>query len=222
VTVVQRHKEEAADYRYFPDPDLVPVTVTHEQIEAVRSEMGELPAAQRARLQSQYGLSGYDAGVLAAKGRAVVAYFEAVAAALGDGKQAANRISDLVFPALSERKEEIGSFPVSAAAFADFLRATASVGQDPRRKAFAHVLEHGTNAAVAMAALGIKSAAEFDESALRAAVQAAVAANPKAVADFKKGRGQAKMAIVGHVMKHNKGAPNDVVRRLVDEELAKG
>src|SRR5205085_11710415 len=68
VTVVQRHKEEAADYRYFPDPDLVPVTVAREQIEKVRSETGELPAAQRARLQSQCGLSAYDAGVLAAKG----------------------------------------------------------------------------------------------------------------------------------------------------------
>src|SRR5262245_2886444 len=78
-TEVQRHKEEAADYRYFPDPDLVPVVVSAGQIDAVRAEMGELPQQQRARLVSQYGLSAYDAQVLTAKGRGVVAYFEALA-----------------------------------------------------------------------------------------------------------------------------------------------
>jgi aspartyl-tRNA(Asn)/glutamyl-tRNA(Gln) amidotransferase subunit B len=219
-TVVQRHKEEAADYRYFPEPDLVPVEVSPEQVEEVRSEMGELPAAQRARLQSQYGLSAYDAGVLAAKGRRMVAYFEAVAAALGDGKQASNRLSDLVFPALSDRKEEIDAFPVSAAAFADFLKKTSSLAKQDRLDLFAHMLEHAVDADTAMAATGIKPATA-DEAALRAAAAAAVAANPKAVADFKKGKDQAKMAIVGQVMKANKGAPSDLVRRLVDEELGK-
>src|SRR5262249_17288651 len=117
VTVVQRHKEEAADYRYFPEPDLVPVVVSKELIEGVKSETGELPGAQRARLQMQYGLSAYDAQVLTAKGRPTVAYFEAVAKAVGDGKTAANRMSDLVYPALSERKLEIEAFPLSAVRF---------------------------------------------------------------------------------------------------------
>jgi aspartyl-tRNA(Asn)/glutamyl-tRNA(Gln) amidotransferase subunit B len=218
-TAVQRHKEEAADYRYFPDPDLVPVTVTAGQIEEVRAEMGELPSQQRQRLQSQYGLTAYDAGVLTAKGRAVVAYFEAVAAAVGDAKTAANRISDLVFPALAERGGEIAEFPVPAAAFAEFVKATAAVGQDPRRKAFAYLLEHGGDAAAAMAAVGIRT--DFDESALRAAVQAAIAANPKAVADYKAGKAQAANKIKGEVMRANKGAPNDVVQRLMEEELGR-
>src|SRR5438128_1543831 len=78
VTVVQRHKEEAADYRYFPEPDLVPVVVSKELIEQVKAETGELPGAQRSRLQTQYGLSAYDAQVLTAKGRRTVAYFEEV------------------------------------------------------------------------------------------------------------------------------------------------
>jgi aspartyl-tRNA(Asn)/glutamyl-tRNA(Gln) amidotransferase subunit B len=108
VTVVQRHKEEAADYRYFPEPDLVPVVVTDAQIAAERAAMGELPQEQRKRLAAQYGLSAYDAQVLTAKGRPTVAYFEQVAKALGDGKAAANRMSDLIYPALAERKEEIG------------------------------------------------------------------------------------------------------------------
>ena len=217
VTVVQRHKEEAADYRYFPEPDLVPVVVSRELIEQVKAETGELPGAARSRLQTQYGLSAYDAQVLTAKGRKTVAYFEEVARAVGDGKAAANRMSDLVYPALAERKEEIEAFPMSASQFADFLRGAPANSQD-RRDVFNAMLDGGLDLAAAKAKAGIK---EVDESALRAAAAAAVAANPKAVADFKKGKDAAKMSIVGAVMKANKGAPNDLVRRLVDEELAK-
>jgi aspartyl-tRNA(Asn)/glutamyl-tRNA(Gln) amidotransferase subunit B len=216
-TEVQRHKEEAADYRYFPDPDLVPVVVTAEQLAAVKADLGELPQAQRQRLQAQYGLTPYDADVLTAKGRRTVAYFEAVAADLGDGKAAANRLSDLVYPALTERHEEIDTFPIKPADFAAFLKAAPANSQD-RRDVFAAVLADGLTVEEAKKKVGIK---ELDEGALRAAAAAAVAANPKAVADFKKGKDAAKMSIVGAVMKANKGAPNDVVRRLVDEELAK-
>ena len=80
VTEVQRRKEEASDYRYFPEPDLVPIIVDAATVEQVRAGLGELPAAQKARLQTQYGLSAYDAGVLARQGRAFVAYFEEAAA----------------------------------------------------------------------------------------------------------------------------------------------
>ncbi|HEY2909412.1 MAG TPA: Asp-tRNA(Asn)/Glu-tRNA(Gln) amidotransferase subunit GatB [Gemmataceae bacterium] len=219
-TEIQRHKEEAADYRYFPDPDLVPVIVTAEQIAEVKAGMGELPQAQRSRLANQYGLSEYDAEVLTAKGRELVAYFEAVAKKLGDGKAAANRISDLIFPALADRKETIAEFPTAAESFADFIKKTAALSKQDRIALLAHMLEHGCDAEAAMQATGIKPQA-FDESTLRAAVVAAIGANPKAVADFKKGKDAAKMAIVGAVMKGNKGAPNDVVRKLVDEELIK-
>ena len=215
-TEVQRHKEEAADYRYFPDPDLVPVIVTAEQIEAVRAEMGELPQQQRARLMSQYGLSEYDAEVLTAKGRATVAYFESVASILGDAKAASNRMSDLIFP----RGVAIEEFAVPAAAFAAFLLNTGPLSKQDRLDLMSHMLEHEVDLDAAMAATGIKPQT-FDESTLRAAVVAGIAANPKAVADFKKGKDAAKMSIVGAVMKGNKGAPNDVVRRLVDEELSK-
>jgi aspartyl-tRNA(Asn)/glutamyl-tRNA(Gln) amidotransferase subunit B len=217
VTVVQRHKEEAADYRYFPEPDLVPVVVSAAQIEAARAALGELPQAQRGRLASEYGLSAYDAQVLTAKGRATVAYFETVAKALGDGKVAANRMSDLIYPALTERKEEIGKFPIGAAKFADFIRRGPSNSQD-RRDVFGLMLGEGLDLEAASAKAGIKA---VDADALRAAAVAAIAANPKAVADFKKGKDAAKMAIVGAVMRANKGAPNELVRQLVDEELAK-
>ena len=221
VTVVQRHKEDEADYRYFPEPDLVPATVSAEEIDAVRAAMGELPAAQRARLQTQYALSAYDAGVLTAKGRKTVAYFEAVTAAVGDGKAASNRMSDLIYPALSDRHEEIEAFSMTPAAFAAFVKTTDKVPKQDRGDVFKHMLETGSDVAAAMAAKGVKSAADFDEGALRAAVVDAIGKNPKAVADFKGGKDAAKMSIVGAVMKANKGAPNDVVRRLVDEEIVK-
>ncbi|CAN5527982.1 Asp-tRNA(Asn)/Glu-tRNA(Gln) amidotransferase subunit GatB [soil metagenome] len=216
---VQRHKEEAADYRYFPEPDLVPVIVSEAQIQQVQSEMGELPSAQRLRLQTQYGLTMSDAEMFTAKGRKTVAYLEAVTAITKDGKAAANRISDLIFPALTERREEIEEFPMTPAAFAEFVSKTASVNKQDRTDTFKIVLEKGVSVEEAKTLAGIK---EMDESALRAAAVVAIAANPRAVADYKAGKDAAKMAIVGHVMKNNKGAANDVVRRLVDEELAKG
>ena len=218
-TVVQRRKEEAADYRYFPEPDLVPVIVDSKQLDALRAEMGELPQAQRARLETQFGLSRYDAEVLTAKGRSMVQYFETVAKATGDGKATANRLSDLVYPALTERNEELDAFPVQAEAFAEFLKGTASLPKMDRLAVFNLVVEKGLTLDSAKQEAGIK---EVDESTLRAAVIEAIGKNPKAVADYKAGKDAAKMSIVGAVMKGNKGVPNDVVRKLVDAELAKG
>jgi aspartyl-tRNA(Asn)/glutamyl-tRNA(Gln) amidotransferase subunit B len=222
VTLVQRRKEEAADYRYFPEPDLVPVVVSDAEIAGAKKAMGELPSEQRRRLQAApFALSAYDAGVLTAKGRKMVAYYEQVTAAVGDPKQVMNRLSDLVMGALNERKEEIDRFPVTAPKFADFLKATAKNNQQERRDVFKHMLEHGADAAAAKTALGVKDPTDFDEGALRQAVQAAIAANPQALDDFKKGKTAAANRIKGHVMKANKGAPNDVVQRLLDEELAR-
>jgi aspartyl-tRNA(Asn)/glutamyl-tRNA(Gln) amidotransferase subunit B len=219
VTVVQRHKEEAADYRYFPEPDLVPVTVSPGEVDVVRAAMGELPQAQRHRLEKEYALTPYDAQVLTAKGRKMVAYYETVAKGLGDGKAAANRMGDVLYSALAERGEEIEQFPIPAAGFVSYLKATAGISQQDRRDVFKKMLDDGTDATAAMLVLGIKSASDFDESKLRSAVATAIAANPKAVADFKGGKDAAKMSILGAVMKANKGAPNEVVRRLLDEEL---
>ena len=218
VTVVQRHKEDAADYRYFPEPDLVPVIVSEEQIQAVRDAMGELPAQQRARLLAQYGVTMYDAEVLVAKGRPMVAYFERVAARLEDGKSAANRLSDLVFPALTERREEIADFPLTADAFADFVAAAAALPKQTRLDVFKLMLDKNIDLTEAKKLAGV---VQIDETALRDVVKAAIAANPKAVADFQAGKDQAKMSILGAVMKANKGAPNDLVRKLLDEELTR-
>src|SRR5262249_19044293 len=111
-TEIQRRKEEASDYRYFPEPDLVPVTVNRETIEKTRAELGELPTAQLGRLQAQYQLSAYDAGVIARQGRALVAYFEQTAGLCSDAKETSNWITNEVLQSLNERKLALKDYPI--------------------------------------------------------------------------------------------------------------
>jgi aspartyl-tRNA(Asn)/glutamyl-tRNA(Gln) amidotransferase subunit B len=220
-TVVQRRKEEASDYRYFPEPDLVPVTVSPALLERVRAEMGELPAEQRARLGRQYGLGAYDVGVLTAQGRALVAYFEDVAARCGDAKAAVNWVSNKVLAALKERKQEIAEFPLDAARLAGLIAAQKASGLNKAtaEEVFERMLADGIDAAEAMERLGIRPA---DAGALADVVRRAVAGNPKAVADFKKGKKAAVQAIFGAVMRETRGTANpEAVRTLLDAELAK-
>jgi aspartyl-tRNA(Asn)/glutamyl-tRNA(Gln) amidotransferase subunit B len=222
VTRVQRRKEEASDYRYFPDPDLVPVEVDAAWLDRVRATLGELPAAQRARLQSQYGLSEYDAGVLTRQGRAFVAYFEEVAQASGDAKAAANWVSNEVLAALNDRKQAIADFPLTADRLAGLIREAKATGLNKQRarEVYAHMLDHGADAAAAITALGFKAVA--DEGQIGELVRKGIAANPQAVADYKKGKVKAADRIKGFVMKETKGLANtELVQRLLEEELAK-
>jgi aspartyl-tRNA(Asn)/glutamyl-tRNA(Gln) amidotransferase subunit B len=110
---------------------------------------------------------------------------------------------------------------VTAARFADFLKQTNKINQQDRRDVFKHMLEHGVDPTAAKKALNIPDPDAFDEGTLRQAVKDAIAANPQALDDYKKGKTAAANRIKGHVMKSNKGAPNDVVQRLLEEELAK-
>ncbi len=100
-TDIQRRKEEASDYRYFPEPDLVPIIVDQATIDKAKADLGELPAAQLTRLQAQYGLSEYDANVIARQGRAFVAYFEQTAGLCGDAKETCNWITNEVLQSLN-------------------------------------------------------------------------------------------------------------------------
>lgn len=220
VTKVQRRKEEASDYRYFPDPDLMPVSVDDAWLERVRAEMGELPAAQRQRLPGQYGLSLYDASVLAGQGRALVAYFEQTAAECGDAKAASNWISNQVLATLNERKQTIRDFPISAGALAGLIAQVKAKGLNNQcsRDVYAKMLETGMSSEQAVADLGIK---EISESDLREIIRKGIADNPKAVADYRKGNARAIDRIKGAVMKETKGmARMDLVERILQEELA--
>jgi aspartyl-tRNA(Asn)/glutamyl-tRNA(Gln) amidotransferase subunit B len=221
VTRVQRRKEEASDYRYFPDPDLVPVVVDAAWLDRVRSEMGEVPSAARARLQRDYGLTPYDAGVLTSQGRAVTAYFEAVTKAGGDAKAASNWVTNKVLATLKEQKADIGSFAISADALAGLIEQQKAIGLNKQmaEEVYARMLETGTGAKEAVASLGIKAVAADD---LVEIIRRAVAANPKAVADFKKGKAAAAQAIKGAVMRETKGtAKPDLVQQILMDELQK-
>ncbi len=222
VTEVQRRKEEAADYRYFPEPDLVPVTVDDATVEKIRDTLGELPAQQRARLQTQHGLTAYDAGVLTSQGRAFVAFFEEVARHCGDPKEACNWMTNQLLQLLNDRKLTIQTCPLSAAALADLIKEVKNTGLNKQRarEVFVEMLASGTSAKQAIAKLGFQVVA--DESQLLEIVRRAIAANPKAVADFRKGKTKAADAIKGAVMRETKGLANmEVVQQLVMAELQK-
>jgi aspartyl-tRNA(Asn)/glutamyl-tRNA(Gln) amidotransferase subunit B len=222
VTVVQRRKEEAADYRYFPEPDLVPVVVDDAWRERVCGGLGELPAAQRQRLQQQYGLSAYDAGVLAQQGRAFVAYFEEAAQQGGDAKAACNWMTNEVLQTLNERKMTIRDFPLPAVGLAELLQEVVTTGLNKQRarEVYAEMLAANSTAKAAIAKLGFQVVA--DAGQLREIVRKAIAANAKAVADFKKGKTKAADAIKGAVMRETKGmAKTEMVQQLLLEELGK-
>jgi aspartyl-tRNA(Asn)/glutamyl-tRNA(Gln) amidotransferase subunit B len=222
LTVVQRRKEEAADYRYFPEPDLVPVVVTEAQLDQIRAGLGELPAVQRVRLQQQYGLSAYDAGVLTRQGRAFVAYFEQAAAVCGDAKAASNWVTNEVLKTLNERKILLADFALSARALGELIGEVQATGLNMQRsrEVYAEMLASGASAKEAIAKLGFKVVA--DAGQLRELVRKAIAANPKAVADFKKGKVKAADAIKGAVMRETRGmARTELVQQILLEELQK-
>jgi aspartyl-tRNA(Asn)/glutamyl-tRNA(Gln) amidotransferase subunit B len=212
-TRIQRRKEEASDYRYFPDPDLLPVVFDDAWLQRVGAEVGELPAAQRQRLVAQYALSLYDADVLARQGRAGVAYFEAVAAAAGDAKAACNWITNKVLATGQP-------FAVPAANLAALIQAQKAMGLTKQisEAAYDLMLAESLGAAAAIDRLGVRA---VDADQLRAMVRRAIAANAKAVEDFRKGKVAALGRIKGAVMKEAKGAAKpEAVDQMLAEELA--
>jgi aspartyl-tRNA(Asn)/glutamyl-tRNA(Gln) amidotransferase subunit B len=220
-TVVQRRKEEASDYRYFPEPDLVPVEVDGAWLDRVKADMGELPSEQRRRLQTQFGLSQYDANVLTSQGRATVGYFEAVANGCGDGKTAANWVTNQVLASLNERKQTIDEFPLRPSALVELLHLMKSKGLNHQRArdTYLKMLETGSSAEKAIADLGLREVSDDD---LRAIIRKGLADNPKAVADFRKGNAKALDRIKGVAMKETKGmAKPDIVQKIIEEELSK-
>jgi aspartyl-tRNA(Asn)/glutamyl-tRNA(Gln) amidotransferase subunit B len=220
VTEIQRRKEEASDYRYFPDPDLVPATVTAERLEQVRGELGELPAVQMSRLQTQYQLSAYDAGVLVHQGRAFVGYFEEAARVSGDAKEACNWTTNELLQTLKERKLGVGDSPLPASALGALIAEIRAAGLNKQRarEVYAEMFATGADAKEVIRRKGFE--AIKDAGQLLEIVRRAIAANPKAVADYKKGKIKAADAIKGAVMRETKGmAKMEQVQELLKKEL---
>jgi len=202
VTRAQRHKEESSDYRYFPEPDLVPVTVDEARLAGIRATMGPRPAALRLRLAETWGISAYDADVLVNQGSELVAWYEELAGLAGDGKVASNWMQQDVLRTLNERGGTIAEFPVRPAAVADIIGRIAKGDFDTSRgrEIFAEVLASGRGVADVVASMGI---AAVSEEELVALCRDLLAANPKIVADVQGGKEQAAAGLIGQARKKN-------------------
>ena len=227
VTVAQRTKEEAADYRYFPDPDLVPVTLSEGAIEALRAELGEFPADRRVRIGEVWGLNDYDAGVVIERGADFANYFEEVAQVSGDGKRAANWCTQDVLRDLSERGDTLATFPIPAATLGHLLKRVAAgeLNTKAARDVYADLLTRPRpeNDAAAVDAIvedrgliAVKGGAE-----LEAAVAAAVTdpKNAVAVETVRGGKQQAVGPLMGQVLGQVSGADPKTVRAMLLERI---
>ena len=145
ITKAQREKETAADYRYFPEPDLVPVVVDEAWIARVKASIGELPAERRRRFAAEYGLSDYDANVLVEQGQDVADYYDAVARATGAYKLASNWVQQDILRIVKERKIPIGEFPVGPEALADLINRVgrSELNTNQGREVLAKMIETG-------------------------------------------------------------------------------
>jgi len=220
VTREQRSKEESSDYRYFPEPDLVPVTLSDAQIEEVRRSLGELPAVLRARLEKTYGITPYDSDVLVNQGRPLVDYYIELAEACGDGKQASNWVQQDVLRTLGDRQIDVERFPVRPKALAEVIgqvrdgQLTTSRG----REVLGRMIASGETAEEAVSALGIE---QVDESEIEALCRELLEANPKVVADLKEGKLKAVGSLIGRAKKRNPNVNPNHVRQICLELVQK-
>jgi aspartyl-tRNA(Asn)/glutamyl-tRNA(Gln) amidotransferase subunit B len=220
VTRGQRHKEESSDYRYFPDPDLCPVVTTPKHVDDVRRRLGELPAALRTRLERRYEIAPYDSDVIVNQGRALAAYFEELAQACGDGKQASNWIQQDVMRTLKETGVPIERFPVPARQLAELLQAVRDNELDNARArlVFAEMVATGATSQEAMRKLGIE---KVDASNLESLCRELLTENPHIVADVKNGKEKAIGALIGKARQKNANVNPAEVKRLCLELISK-
>ena len=224
VTKPQREKETAADYRYFPEPDLVPVVVDEAWVARVRASIGELPAARRRRFESDYGLSAYDANVLVEQGQDVADYYDAVARATGAFKLASNWVQQDILRIVKERKIPIGDCPVGPEALADLINRVgrSELNTNQGREVLGKMIETGGPADAIIESGGYRMVS--DRGAIALAIEAALAANPKALEDLKGGKKKpeaVKGFLRGQVMKQTGGkADPALVGEILDVKLA--
>ena len=220
VTVTQRSKEEAHDYRYFPEPDIPPLVIAPEWVERVRRVLPELPDAKRQRFMSAFGLSAYDAGLLVAE-QEVAAYFEAcVAGRPQRAKPVANWILGELFRLMKESGQEIDKVMVQPAAINELidLVEAGTITMAIAKDVFTEMFAGGKKPGAIVAARGLTQI--NDSSAIDAAISKAIQSNPQAVADYRGGKETAIRFLVGQVMKETKGRANPtVITQMLVEKL---
>ena len=210
MTHAMRSKEYAHDYRYFPEPDLMPVVIARDQVEAWKRQIPEMPRHRRERLVRDYGIPDYDAGVLVAD-KAVADYFEEVAKASGNAKAASNWVMTDVLRSLSEAQIEISRLRVTAAALASLIGMVDGkwLNMPSAREVFGVLFAQGGDPEAIVKERGLVQVS--DAGALERMADQAIAENPKSVADYKAGKKPAIQFLVGQVMRLSKGKANPQV-----------
>ncbi|HXR34697.1 MAG TPA: Asp-tRNA(Asn)/Glu-tRNA(Gln) amidotransferase subunit GatB, partial [Candidatus Binataceae bacterium] len=204
-TVGMRSKEHAHDYRYFPEPDLLPLRVNEAWLEGIRAKMPELPADRRRRFIESYGLREYDARVLTAE-RAISDYFERAAAVAGDPRTAANWVTGDLLGALEGR--DISKAPVSAERLGELVKliATGEISGKLAKDIFVKMIDSGESARAIIDREGLRQIS--DTGALGKIIDEVIANNPKQVEQYKSGKTAVLGYLVGQVMKASKGQAN--------------
>ena len=202
-----RTKEEANDYRYFPDPDLLPVELDEAFIEEATADLPELPDAMRQRFGERYGISDYDAALLTAS-RAIAAYFESVVDLTGDAKLAANWINGALAAALNKAGVEIGESPVSSEQLAGLIKRIqdSTLSGKIAKQVFEAIWAGEGDADQVIETKGLKQIT--DSGAIEQMIDAIIAANPQQVEQYRAGKEKVFGFFVGQVMKQSQGKAN--------------
>ena len=216
-TSVMRTKEYAHDYRYFPEPDLMPVTLSDAMLAEIRQRLPELPDAKRLRFMKEYGLTEYDAGVLVAD-VALANYYEKAARGAKNPKGVANWVTSELLGKLSEAGKNISDSPVAPENLGELVALIDSgqISGKMGKEVFAEMFGSGKAAGVIVKEKGLAQVS--DTGAIEGFVDEAIAKNPKSVADFKAGNEGAINFLKGQVMRLSKGTANP---QLVGEILAR-
>lgn len=220
VTKVMRTKEEVHDYRYFPEPDLPPLRISNEMIEQVRRQMPELPRQRKERFVASYGLSDYDATVLVAE-RETAEYFEECVKALNKPKVVANWITGAVAQIMNDRKKTLPQLALSPAELTAIIEMVESgrITNLSGKEALAEMAVSGKTAQQVVREKGLEKVS--DDTVLEKAVEDAIAANPRAVADYKAGKQAAEKFFFGQVMKATRGrADIERVKDILKRKLS--
>ena len=219
-TYTMRLKEESEDYRYFPEPDLPPLRTEPAVLDSLRARLPELPQARRARYRSAFGLSAYDAAVIASAG---AAYFDAAMAAGGanaDAKRTASLFSKIGLRELKSDPELLGSRGPEQLARVASLAASGQISSQNAEQVYERHLQTGEPVDAIVAELGLSQISDL--GALTEVVERVVAANPAALADFKAGKLQALKFLTGQAMKETRGQANPaVLQQLLEERLSR-
>jgi aspartyl-tRNA(Asn)/glutamyl-tRNA(Gln) amidotransferase subunit B len=223
VTVLQREKEEVHDYRYFPEPDLVPVQVKGQWLEEIKSRLCELPVQRKIRYIKEYGLSDYDAGVLTAE-RAIAERFDEVVACGCDPKRACNFLTQSGLKLANEKGCSLAELNIEVQKIAELGRMVEAgdISATASTTIFEHIVNTGKDPRAIAEELNLIQKSDTGE--LEAIVDEVIAANPKAVEDVTSGgkrAGKARGFLLGQVMQKTKGQANPkVVSQIMDKKLS--